>query len=625
MRLDPGRLKIAAAAVVVASATFLLYSGSLKNDFIGWDDEFYVLASPYITPLSAPMVWSMCSHFYFKSWTPLTLLSHAVDYRLWGLDPRGHHLTSMIIHAGNAVWMLILSVALTGGALRRRMPLPPGAPDEPLIERAALVGGVLAALFFAWHPLRVESVACVSSRKDLLSAFLAFPSLLFYIRYAASAENGRPRASYAVSILLFALALTAKGSVMMLPALLLIIDMVIGRVKGKGWREWWGLLAEKIPFCAIALASGVVAYVSAEGGSGAAQLLRAKSDYGGMEIGTYNIAFYLVKTLWPTRLAALYTYPNVSRFLLFASITPAVTLIAAFLWWKGVRSCMYAWAAYILALLPLAGFVPSTIQTVANRYAYFASAPFALLLGGGIALLVMPAASGHARRLVAPAIAAACVVIAYLGARTMNHIGDWHDAETVWRHTITISPMHPLAYNELGLALMERRDYPGAIESFNRAISIHPSYAEAMCNMGGAYLLMGDTARAERTLRASLEIAPGEYQTITNLGNVRLVERRFDDAAAMYRRSLAINPSAAVTTYDLGYALMMLGKPDSALLTLRRATELNPNYRDAYYLIGEVLSRREGSAGEALAAYRRAARLGQEQSQRILAERGLEW
>ena len=622
MRLNPGRLKIAAAAVVVASATFLIYGGSLKNDFIGWDDEFYVLASPYITPLSAPMVWSMCSHFYFKSWTPLTLLSHAVDYRLWGLDPRGHHLTSMVIHAGNAVWMLILSVALTGSALRRRMVSPVGSPDEPLIQRAALVGGVLAALFFAWHPLRVESVACVSSRKDLLSAFLAFPSLLFYIRYASSARNGRARASYAVSILLFALALTAKGSVMMLPALLFIVDMVIGRVEGNGWRAWWALLAEKVPFFAIAIASGVVAYVAAEGGSSAAQLLRAKSDYGGMEIGTYNIAFYLVKTLWPASLAALYTYPNASRFLLFASITPAVTLIAAFLWWKGVRACMYAWAAYIFALLPVAGFVPSTIQSVADRYAYFAAAPFALLLGGGIAFLM---AAGKARRLIAPALAVACVVIAFLGARTLNHVGDWHDAETVWRHTITVSPMHPLAHNELGLALMEKRDYPGAIESFNRAIAIHPSYAEAMCNMGGAYLLMGDTARAERTLRASLAIAPGEYQTITNLGNVRLVERRFGDAAAMYRRSLDINPSAAVTTYDLGYALMMLGKPDEALLTLRRATELNPNYRDAYYLIGEVLSTREGSAGEALAAYRRAARLGHVQSQRILAERGLEW
>jgi len=299
MRLSPPRLKIAVAAVLVAAATFLLYSRCLKNDFIGWDDEFYVLASPYITPLTAPMVWSMFSHFSFMSWTPLTLLSHAVDYRLWGLDPRGHHLTSLVIHAANALWALLLSAMLLRIALLRRQEVPPDEPRRWRLGDAALAGGILSALLFAWHPLRLESVACVSSRKDLLSAFFAFPSLLLYLRYASREVPGRSLAAYGTSLLLFVLALMAKGSVMMLPALMLIIDMTICRLHWKDMGSWRALCAEKIPFFVVALAAAIVAYLSSGSGAGTVQMLRAKSDYSGWEIGMYNIAFYVVKTVVP--------------------------------------------------------------------------------------------------------------------------------------------------------------------------------------------------------------------------------------------------------------------------------------------------------------------------------------
>jgi len=625
MPLNPGRLRRAAAIVLVASVTFLVYVGSLKNDFIGWDDEFYVLASPYITPLSGHMVWSMFSHFYFKSWTPLTLLSHAVDYRFWGLDPRGHHLTNMLIHSANAVWVLLLSAAFFAARFGRGAAEPSGETGDSRISRAILAGGILSALLFAWHPLRVESVACVSSRKDLLSAFFAFPSLLLYTRYAAPVGSHRRRLRYAGSIVLFALALAAKGSVMMLPALLVIVDLAIGRLPASDRRELWDLCVEKVPYLLLALAAAVVAYDSSEGGSSAAQLLRAKSEFNGWELGAYNIAFYVVKTVWPAKLAALYSYPKLGPFLLLASITPALTILAALLWWRGSRSFMEVWAAYVIALLPMAGFIPSTIQTIANRYVYFAAAPFCMLAGGGIAVLLSKEPGAPQRRFLVPAVAASSVILVVLGFLSVGDIGDWRDAETVWRHTITVSPNHPLAHNELGLALLDRRDFPGAIASFQRAIELHPSYAEAMCNMGGAYVLMGDTAGAERVLRASLALAPGEYQTITNLGNVRLVERRFDEAAALYRQSLAINPSTAVTTYDLGYALLETGKTDEALAALRRAIILNPNYRDAYFLIGEILSTRQEGGAEAIAAFRRAARLGHDGAQRILASRGLDW
>jgi tetratricopeptide (TPR) repeat protein len=146
-----------------------------------------------------------------------------------------------------------------------------------------------------------------------------------------------------------------------------------------------------------------------------------------------------------------------------------------------------------------------------------------------------------------------------------------------------------------------------------------------MCNIGAAYVSEGDTTDAERVLRQALALSPGDYATYTNLGNVRMVQRRFAEAAAFYEKSLSFNPSASVTTYDLGYARMLMGDQGAAVDILRRAIRLNPNYRDAYFLMGEILSTQKEHGEEALRAYRRAARLGHEQAQKVLAGRGLDW
>ncbi len=623
MNLHPARQKVALAAILVAASTFVLYAGALKNDFIGWDDDFYILSNPYITPLSGATVVAMFSHFHFKSWTPLTLLSHAVDYSLWGLDPRGHHLVNMLIHSLNGVWMLFLSVALLRRYRRAAEGGPPGENSPPL-ETALLVGGVASALMFAWHPLRVESVACASSRKDLLSAFLDFPSILLYIAYAGRRGTPGSWRPYAGSVVLFALALIAKGSVMTMAGILLLIDMATGGFGG-GWHRWRRLILEKIPFVILGLAAGAVAYVASEGGGNMAQVLRSRSEYSSLELGVYNCSFYLVKTIWPGRLAELYSYPLRGSFLLFAAVAPAVTLLSALLWWKRRRSWLYVWAGYIIALLPMAGFVPSSIQVIANRYAYLAAAPFCLLFGAGAMRAWQAARSAGSLRLTAAAVIAPLVLLAALAVRTALHVGDWRDAETVWRHTIEVSPGHALAFNELGLALLEKREFPGAVASFARAVALYPEFSEAMCNMGGAYISMGDTIHAELVLRQALALSPRDYATYTNLGNIRMVQHHFAEAAAYYETSLSLNPSAFVTTYDLGYARMLMGNQAEALDLLRRAIRLNPNYRDAYFLMGEILASQKDHGEDALRAYRHAARLGQEQAQTLLAGRGLDW
>jgi tetratricopeptide (TPR) repeat protein len=262
---------------------------------------------------------------------------------------------------------------------------------------------------------------------------------------------------------------------------------------------------------------------------------------------------------------------------------------------------------------------------IANRYAYFAAAPFCFLFGAAIlGAWARPRAVGKTWTLPAFVVPASLALVAF-AAGTALHVKDWRDAETVWRRTLEVSPGHALAHNEMGLALMEKKDFPGALASFKRAIELAPRFSEVMCNMGGAYVSMNDTTNAEKILRRALAVSPDDYAVITNLGNVRMIEKRYAEAAEFYSASLARNPSAFVTSYNLGYARMLLGSPAEALVYLRRTVALNPNYREAYFLEGEILSKHKETADEALGAYVHAARLGHEQSQRILAERGLEW
>jgi hypothetical protein len=496
MNLHQERQRVILAALLIAAATFVLFSGALNNDFIGWDDEFYVLSNPYITPLSPAMVWQMFSNVHFKSWTPLTLLSHAVDYRIWGLDARGHHLTNIVLHSMNAVWVFLLSLAIFRGYRRRLSPAPvtTAREEETIPETAILVGAVVSALSFACLPLRVESVACASSRKDLLSAFFAFPALLTFMVYAA--RRGRAGAGrwYAGSLGLFVLALIAKGSVMTLAGLLLILDLITGGVGG-GRRRWWHLLRETVPFLLIGLAAAVVAYLASEQDGSMAQVLRAQANVNRIELGCFHISFYVLKTVWPVDLAALYTYPPPSGFLLTWLMTPALTLVGAVLWWRGYRSWLLAWSWYLVALLPMAGFVASSIQLMANRYVYFAATPFALLLGGGVTSAWASLRNRRRKGLLIVALAVpVSAILLVQAALTVSDIRDWRDAETVWRHTLLVSPNHALAHNEMGLALEAKGDYAGAVSSFKSAIEIYPRFSEAMCNLGGAYIALGDTA-----------------------------------------------------------------------------------------------------------------------------------
>lgn len=609
----------ALAALLVAAGTFVVYSPGLRAEFIGWDDNFYISENPFIAPLTAPTVGAMFSRFYFKSYTPLTHLSHAIDYRLWALDPRGHHLVNILFHAANAVWVFLLAIGLFRAAGRNRA--AGGLEGGGLTGGLVLCGAVVAALCFAWHPLRVESVACASSRKDLLSGFFAFPSLLAYLRYAAFRGEPRSRRWYFLSLALFVLALLAKGSVMVLPGLLFFIDMITDGEPPGDLRRLWRLTKEKIPFVVIALAGAIVAYKASEM-EVPNQAVRAQIHEFRPLMVLYNFGFYVFKTFWPLDLVAIYDQPAWERIVAIGAIPVVLTAAAVLLYRRGRFSFPLAWGSYLMLLSPMSGIVPASIQLLANRYAYVATFGFALLAGWIFVTCWRRSDQPVVRPVTLVVTAAMLFAIAVVTARSL---GIWHDAEAVWTGSLRVSPRSALAHTQMGFALEEKGDYPGALAHFYSALELYPDYPEGFCNLGGLFILTGDTANADLALSRAVSLAPGSHFVYTNLGNLRIVEKRTAEAIALFRHALSLKPDDYVTMYDLGYALMTDGKYEESAAAFRRTVQLNPTYRDGWYLLGVVLGRHLNNREGALAALRTAAQLGHMEAQRVMIGMGAEW
>jgi len=604
------------AALIVTTVTFIVFSPALKNGFIGWDDGAYVLESPFITPLTPATIGEMFSRFYFYSYTPLAHLSHAIDYRLWELDVRGHHLSSIVIHCGNAFLLLLIALAIS----RRLRGTGTGTGAD---SYGVYAGAVVAALLFALHPMRVESVSTVSSRKDVLSAFLGLASVLVYLSHASRRGGPGARIRYSLSLVLFAAAFLSKASVMTLPGVLLLLDVLLEGLEG-GWSWFWLRLKEKIPFVVLAVGGAAAAYFASTV-EGMDQVMRAQSHINPVEMGFYNIGFYIGRTVWPMNFAAIYDHPLGVMSTISLLIGPLATVACIVLWAKGTRLPLIAWVCYVLLILPVSGFIITSIQPTANRYAYIATVPFALL-GGSIITALMGDPRIRDRRWARRGVMAviSCLLIVLAGL-TVQDIPRWRDGTTVWTRAMEVSPLHPLTFASMGNALQDKEDYKGAIPYYVRALELAPDHPATLIALGAAFLGAGDTTNAEKVLTSVIALAPNESAAYGNLGNVRLRERRLDEALALFNKANELTPSSYTFMYNIGQVYMLQGRSAESVAMFRRALKLNPNLREGYFMLGLVLSKQISDEAEALAALRRAATLGHVEAQKFLLSRGETW
>ncbi|MFQ5737279.1 MAG: tetratricopeptide repeat protein [Thermodesulfobacteriota bacterium] len=596
--MRPGNRKILLACIALAAIAFLVYLPAVSNGFVNWDDQAYVYENPFIRSLD--IRWLLTTEV-MGNWHPLTMLSFVADYAIWGLDPRGYHLVNVILHSLNTGLVAAFAYLFFRAAERRD-----GAPTGTE-HSGALFAAVVAALLFGLHPQRVESVAWISERKDVLSGFYFLLSLVFYMRYAVPPRNGWA-VNYAASLAAFVLAVMSKPMAVTLPAVLLLLDLYpLGRLKGAGVRK---AVVEKVPFFAVSVLTAVLA-VWAQRSGGALASLDPYPMGDRVMVAGRAVVFYLYKMALPFGLApfyprsphpALLTVEHIGAFAVIAVIT--VLCIAAF---GKKRIYLALWLFYLVTLVPVAGIVQVGSQAAADRYTYLPSLAPVLLIAAGAGWLFNR--GGTVKRILPMAVV---VVSAALSVLTIRQIHVWKDPVSLWTQEVRVYPDNaPIGYTNLGIAYKDLGDYKAAIRQYDAALKVDPLYADAFLNRGVAYSALGEFGRAIADYSAALRLRPGYPEALSNRGVAFMATGDYRKAIADMSAAIAINPdnpAYAGNYYNRGMAYSSLGEYEKALADFEKAIGFNPYFAGAYNNRGGVYLR-TGRYEEALRDYETAARL----------------
>jgi tetratricopeptide (TPR) repeat protein len=540
--------------LVLCLLTLAAFLPVLGNGFVDFDDPQYVFANPHVRQglTAAGLRWALTAQVA-ANWHPLTLVSHMLDVQLFGLNPKGHHLSSLLLHLSNVLLLFAVLRRMTGSPLR---------------------SAAVAALF-AIHPTHVEPVAWVADRKDLLCCLFWLLALAAYLRYTRAPSAGR----YLLVSAAFAASIMAKAMAVSLPCVLLLLDFwPLGR--WQGWRRppppgprLRRLIAEKLPLLGLAAAAGVLAlHTQAEplaSGSAAPLGLRWAN-------ALTSYPAYLGKILDPRRLTVFYPFETVpaARALAAALLLLATTALAV----RAARRAPYlavGWLWFLVTLAPVIGVLQVGWQGMADRYTYLPS--IGLFIAGvwGVADLAArwqprgrPRWAGWPLR--TAGAAAAALVLLGLTAVTRRQILTWSDSFTLFSHALDVEESY-LAHTNIAEALRGRGDQAGALAHYRAAVRLAPRSPQAYAALGNALRSWGQPAAALAPLRTALEIDPADERA-------RVI---------------------------LSMALDDLGRPDLAIAELRRVAADHPDSIDAHYGLAALLQR-GGHTAEAEAHRRRA-------------------
>lgn len=537
------------------------FVNSVHAEFVNWDDDVYVVNNPLVQKFSAGNIEKMFTQTYYYAWIPLTLLSHAVDFAVWEWNAKGHHLTNVVLHSANAtalflVCLLLFDAGRTGDDVR------------PLFYRLApsiVVGSAIGAMLFAMHPQRVESVAWVSGRKDLLCAFFLIPSFGAYVRWRMSSyERWRW-----ISVALFALALLAKPIAAPFPLVLLAVDLWLGRNKSRRQFSTAQMLVSKAPFFALSIIVGAIAIVAASGGS--VNVLAELNRIERILLPIYTLCFYVWKLIVPLDLIPI--YPELERWLLYLSpFAVALTVYGcSHLWKQQRRGIVIALVSYALMVLPTMLGLGTGMQPLADRYSYLSTITLFVLVGGCIEWLWRKSGLSRGklfqREMFAVLLLAICAVAAY---RTIRHTGVWKNSIEVWTQVLRYAP-----------ATKEEHDA--------RKPYMKPNFLDARINLGAAYYAADNK----------------------------------DKAWESFSSVLMLDSCNADGHYNLGMLLVEGGEVADAERAFTNAITCDPQYAKAFHNLGVLSAGRDSL--KSLEMFRGAARLGFADSQVLLRQRGEQW
>ena len=600
-------------AAFVSLVTFGVYLKSLHNEFF-WDDFQYVVDNHHIRSFDLNFLKWAFLDFYAANWHPLTWISHALDYGIWGLDPLGHHLTNNILHAINTFFVVVLVVRLLANRQVGKL---------TSFHYSHFIAAGVTGLLFGLHPIHVESVAWVAERKDLLCALFYLLSIMAYVKYASNTshrtqsteQRAIPPMRYAPGPLLsalcfFILALLSKPMAVSLPFVLLILDWYpIRRVNSL--KTFGAALIEKIPFMVLSLVSSVLTILAQRSG-GALISIESTPLEARLLVAAASLTLYLRNMIVPIHLTPLYPYPRdispvSSEYLLPIILVSGITLacVAAAKKWKLWPA---VWTYYVITLLPVLGVVRIGSQSMADRYTYLpAIGPFLI---AGLATAWVYRRSTFRKAIFAAAIAFVCVSMTYL---TLKQIGRWEQNIGLWNYAIEREPTRAtLAYYVRGLTLEKMYRLEEALSDYTTVIALEPFHLQVYYSRGRVFEKMGLLDVAMEDYGAIIAADPSSYEAYNCRGILYSRTGSLKKAIEDFNKAITINPGFAQAHNNRGITYSLLDQDDKALKDYNWAIELGQNYSDAYLNRGKLYLKK-GNQEYAVSDFQKACVLGREE------------
>jgi tetratricopeptide (TPR) repeat protein len=586
--------------LLLVAATLAFYNPIVHNQFVYFDDLSYILTNPHVLGgLTWETVkWSFTT-FRDGNWHPLTWLSHALDCELFRLNPIGHHYTSLLLHAANAVLLFLLLWRASG----------------------FIWPGLVVAALFALHPVNVESVAWAAERKNVLSMLFFLLAFHAYDRYARAGG----RYLYVLVTVFFACGLMAKPQVVTLPFVLLLWDywplqrLRAGSAAGglpaaPTPRSFAYLVWEKLPLFVLAAADSVVTLIAQRAGKG----VRTLSDVS-LSVRVENVFVsyvrYIGKAFWPSRLVPLYPRPvsSMPAWQVVGAAALLVLISVLVLRWRDRRYLLVGWFWFLGTLIPMIGIITVGEQSMADRYAYI---PFI-----GLFLAVIwtlndwtlnvwtlnawaPDALASERRIRGGLrVSAVIFVVFILGCLTYRQVGYWRDGETLWRYTLSVTDRNYVAHNNLGVALLKQGRLDEAISQFRAGKALHKYPPLEVLGLGYYELQAGHPQEAIEECKAVLHDSADpadptlEAAAWAEFGQAHLQLRHYDQAAESYQKALRLNHEDAMALMGAGVLALRQGRFDVAVTQLAHAVKVDPN--DVSVLLLAQALRRAGRPAEA--------------------------
>jgi len=532
------------------------------HDFIYLDDNIYLIENPHIQTGATlqNIKWAFTTN-YPDYWHPLPWLTHMIDISLYGLNPKGHHFNNLLFHIANTLLLFLFLYRSTNSTWK----------------------SAFVAALFALHPLHVESVAWATERKDVLSTFFLFITLLTYTYYTEKPGFMR----YLFILVSFALGLMSKPMLVTLPFLLILLDYWPLRRLNFGQSNYsnkpnakktsiFGLLLEKVPLLILSAILIVIIFSQKHGAEAF-----IPPDYVPITLRVSNAivsyTVYLLKMVWPAGLAIFYPYPDfLSLWHVAGSVILLLTISCLVFRWRLPHPYLITgWLWYLGTLVPVIGLVQwGAWPAMADRFTYVPLTGVFIISAWGI-----PEILGRHRHKKTILITSASIVLLLLVICTWLQVRHWQNSKSILEHTLNVTSNNYLMHNNYGRQiLIQNGKIDEAMSHFNKALNINPRSGQAHNNIGVILARRGELEEAASRFSKALKIQPYNEQAHYNFGLALAQQGKQNEAIMHFQKALWVNPDYVDARFNLGMLLAGKGEFDKAVDQYQRLLVLKPDH-----------------------------------------------